>query len=64
MVSRLLDISLRQRMLVIICALMIGAGGVYAFRTIPIDAFPDVTSVLVQVVTKAPVSRRPRWNGW
>lgn len=54
MVSRLLDISLRQRMLVIFCALMIGAGGVYAFRTIPIDAFPDVTSVLVQVVTKAP----------
>ena len=54
MVSRLLDISLRQRLLVIICALMIGAGGVYAFQTIPIDAFPDVTSVLVQVVTKAP----------
>ena len=54
MVSRLLDISLRQRVLIIICALMIGAGGVYAFRTIPIDAFPDVTSVLVQVVTKAP----------
>jgi heavy metal efflux system protein len=54
MVSRLLDISLRQRMLIIISALMIGAGGIYAFRTIPIDAFPDVTSVLVQVVTKAP----------
>ena len=54
MVARLLDISLRQRLLIIICALMIGAGGVYAFRTIPIDAFPDVTSVLVQVVTKAP----------
>ena len=28
--------------------------GVYAFRTISIDAFPDVTSVLVQIVTKAP----------
>jgi cobalt-zinc-cadmium resistance protein CzcA len=54
MVSRLLDISLRQRLLIIICSVMIGAGGVYAFRTIPIDAFPDVTSVLVQVVTKAP----------
>jgi cobalt-zinc-cadmium resistance protein CzcA len=54
MVSRLLDISLRQRLLVLICAVMIGAGGLYAFRTIPIDAFPDVTSVLVQVVTKAP----------
>ena len=54
MVSRLLDISLRQRLLIIICAVLLGAGGVYAFRTIPIDAFPDVTSVLVQVVTKAP----------
>ena len=54
MVSRLLDISLRQRLLIIICAVIIGAGGFYAFRTIPIDAFPDVTSVLVQVVTKAP----------
>lgn len=54
MVSRLLDISLRQRLLIIICAVLLGAGGVYAFRTIPIDAFPDVTSILVQVVTKAP----------
>lgn len=54
MVSRLLDISLRQRMLIVILALIIGGGGLYAFRTIPIDAFPDVTSVLVQVVTKAP----------
>ena len=54
MVSRLLDISLRHRLLIVIFAIMIGAGGTYVFRTIPIDAFPDVTSVLVQVVTKAP----------
>ncbi len=51
---RLLAFSLRQRVLVVVLALMLAAGGVYAFRTIPIDAFPDVTSVLVQVVTKAP----------
>ena len=54
MVSRILEMSLRQRMLIVIFSIMIAAGGVYAFRTIPIDAFPDVTSVLVQVVTKAP----------
>ncbi len=54
MVARLLDISLRQRLMIVILALVMGAGGLYAFRTIPIDAFPDVTSVLVQVVTKAP----------
>jgi cobalt-zinc-cadmium resistance protein CzcA len=29
------------------------AGGIYSFRTIAIDAFPDVTTVLVQVVTEA-----------
>ncbi len=33
---------------------LLGAGGFYAFRTIAIDAFPDVTTVLVQVVTKVP----------
>jgi cobalt-zinc-cadmium resistance protein CzcA len=54
MVARLLDFSLRQRLFIVILALLIGGGGAYAFRTIPIDAFPDVTSVLVQVVTKAP----------
>ena len=54
MVSRLLEMSLRQRMLIVIFSVMIAAGGVYAFRTIAIDAFPDVTSVLVQVVTKTP----------
>src|SRR5581483_10509656 len=51
---RLLAFSLRQRVLVVVTALLLAAGGVYAFRTIPIDAFPAVTSVLVQVVTKAP----------
>jgi cobalt-zinc-cadmium resistance protein CzcA len=54
MVSRLLEISLRERMLIVLLAVLIGVGGIYAFRTVPIDAFPDVTSVLVQVVTKAP----------
>lgn len=54
MVARLLDISLRQRLLIVIFSIVTGIAGIYAFRTIPIDAFPDVTSVLVQVVTKAP----------
>lgn len=35
-------------------ACVLAAGGIYAFRTIAIDAFPDVTTVLVQVVTKVP----------
>ena len=53
MVSFLIELSLRQRILVIILTGMLAAGGLYAFQTMPIDAFPDVTTVLVQVVTKA-----------
>lgn len=46
--------ALRQRVLVVVMACILTAGGIYAFRTIAIDAFPDVTTVLVQVVTKVP----------
>jgi cobalt-zinc-cadmium resistance protein CzcA len=50
----LLELPLRQRVLVVTAACLLAAGGIYAFRTIPIDAFPDVTGILVQVVTKVP----------
>jgi len=48
-----LELALRQRVLVVALACLIAAGGIYSFRTIAIDAFPDVTTVLVQVVTEA-----------
>ena len=54
MLSSLLQMSLRQRVLVVVLALALAIGGIYSFQTIPIDAFPDVTTVLVQVVTKTP----------
>jgi len=47
-----LELALRQRVLVVALACLMAAGGVYSFRTIAIDAFPDVTTVLVQVVTE------------
>ena len=54
MLPSLLAFALRQRVLVVVMACILTAGGIYAFRTIAIDAFPDVTTVLVQVVTKVP----------
>jgi heavy metal efflux system protein len=54
MIAALLELSLRQRVIVLILTGLLAGLGVYAFRTMPIDAFPDVTPVLVQVVTKAP----------
>ncbi len=51
--SAFLELALRQRVLVLALACLMAAGGIYSFRTIAIDAFPDVTTVLVQVVTEA-----------
>lgn len=53
MLTSLLEFSLRQRILVLIFSVALTAGGLYSFKTIPIDAFPDVTTILIQVVTKA-----------
>ncbi len=54
MLGRLVAAALKQGVLVVVCTCVLLAGGVYSFLTIPIDAFPDVTTVLVQVVAKAP----------
>ena len=54
MVDKLLEFSLRRPLLILTFAGLLTLLGGYAFRTISIDAFPDVTSVLVQIVTKAP----------
>ncbi|MGH7256483.1 MAG: efflux RND transporter permease subunit, partial [Nitrospirales bacterium] len=54
MIDSLLEFSLRQRILVVVLAGMVLAGGVYAFQGLPIDAFPDVTNVQVKVLTEAP----------
>ncbi len=46
--------SLRNRMLVVVGALVLVAAGVPAALRIPIDAVPDVTNVQIQIITTAP----------
>ena len=54
MIARLLEFSLRQRILVLGLACLLSILGVFAFYSIPIDAYPDVTNIQVQVMTEAP----------
>ena len=54
MIVPLLEFSLRQRILVIGLACLLSVVGVIAFESIPIDAYPDVTNIQVQVLTDAP----------
>ena len=54
MIASLLEFSLRQRILVLGLACLLSVGGLVAFQSIPIDAYPDVTNIQVQVLTDAP----------
>lgn len=54
MLTRIIEFALTQRLAVIVTTLaLIGAGAV-AFKQLPIDAFPDVSSTQVKVIIKAP----------
>ena len=54
MLGRLVELSLRYRLLVLIASGGVAFLGWRAVQTVPIDAFPDVTPVQVSVYTEAP----------
>ncbi len=54
MIERLMALSLRNRLVVALAVVVLVAAGAWAVRTIPIDAFPDVTNIQVEVVSAAP----------
>ncbi|ANJ67307.1 cytochrome-c peroxidase [Halothiobacillus diazotrophicus] len=54
MLQRLIAFSLTQRLMVLIAALVVGAFGWRAFSTIPIDAYPDIAPIQIQIILKAP----------
>ncbi len=53
MINPILNFSVRQRMLVILATVALTGFGWLALKQIPIDAFPDVTNVQVQVLATA-----------
>ena len=54
MIQRIVDWALGQRLLVLVGAAGLLGVGIVAFRGLPVDAFPDVSPVLVQVITESP----------
>jgi cobalt-zinc-cadmium resistance protein CzcA len=54
MIDKLIYFALRQKSLIIIAVVILIAFGFYSFERLPIDAFPDVTNIQVQVITKSP----------
>jgi len=54
MLERLITFSLRNRPVIALATVVLIIAGAWAVRTIPIDAFPDVTNIQVEVVSAAP----------
>lgn len=54
MLSRLIAFSLAQRLLIIVASILMIAAGYQAFKGLPIDAFPDVSTTQVKLIMKAP----------
>lgn len=54
MIDTLIRFALRQRLFVLLMVALLAAGGFKAFRELPIDAFPDVSSPQVKIVIKVP----------
>jgi cobalt-zinc-cadmium resistance protein CzcA len=53
LVERFVAASLRQRLFVLICLAALVGTGVWAYRDLPVEAFPDLTNNQVTVVAVA-----------
>jgi cobalt-zinc-cadmium resistance protein CzcA len=54
MLNAIVNASLRYKVLVLVAFAVIIGLGVQAFRQVPVDAFPDVTPIQVNVYTESP----------
>jgi cobalt-zinc-cadmium resistance protein CzcA len=54
MIEKIIEASLKQKLIALFGIVILIAGGIAAFNALPIDATPDVTNVQVQVLTSSP----------
>src|SRR5579863_6338570 len=54
MIRRLVDLALKNRILVLAIAVLLFIWGVISFRSLPVEAYPDVANNYVQVISQWP----------
>jgi len=52
MTDKIIDFALKQRLLVIVAAIVVLGSGVWSYLRLPVDAYPDISPALVQVFTE------------
>ncbi len=56
MLASIIEFSLRQRIIVIVGAILILFFGTYSFINTPVDAFPDISPTQIKIILKLPGS--------
>ncbi|NOQ63351.1 MAG: CusA/CzcA family heavy metal efflux RND transporter [Methyloprofundus sp.] len=54
MISRLIEQSINNRVLVLIIAIILALGGYWSYKSMPLDAIPDLSDVQVIIFTEVP----------
>jgi cobalt-zinc-cadmium resistance protein CzcA len=54
MLDRIIHFSLNQKLFVSLGLLVLIVAGIFSFKNLPIEAFPDVTDIQVNVITLYP----------
>ncbi len=54
MLAALIDLCVRRRVATVVVTLVVAACGVHAYLSTPVEAFPDVTNIQIDVITQVP----------
>src|SRR6202167_3374954 len=54
MIHRIVQSALQQRFLVLMLVLFIAIGGTFSFQRMPVDAYPDLSPPMVEIITQWP----------
>jgi cobalt-zinc-cadmium resistance protein CzcA len=54
MINRIVQFALHQRFLVLMMVVFLGIGGIVAFSHMPVDAYPDLSPPMVEIITQWP----------
>ena len=54
MIHHVVQFALRQRLLILLLVVFIAVGGAISFQHMPVDAYPDLSPPMVEVITQWP----------
>ena len=54
MINRIVQFALRQRFLILMMVLFLSIGGAISFSHMPVDAYPDLSPPMVEIITQWP----------